>query len=435
MIGIRQPLNIALERLRNRSLLRKVVENAGWQMAPKLLRALVGLLVGVWVARYLGPKGFGALNFAIAFTALFFPLAQLGLQTIVVRDLVRHPERRVEILSSAIVLRLAGTGISIALFVGCSLLLRPGDMASLEMAVAVGLSFIAQAWDIIDYDYQARMMPAPITITRSAGLITFAAVKVILILVHAPVICFALAISGEATLCALVFRYLARGLRLASATRAQMVELLRDSWPVAIAALSVILYMQIDQVMLGQMAGYRAVGIFSAAVRVSQSWLFVPMAAVAAAAPALTAAHQRSEQDYNRQLLAVVRSLFWMAVIAAVLISSLSREIVAFLYGARYRESGTVLAIHAWAGIFATLGLSSGAWFVNAGLLKLRMLNTSAGAVVNCSLNLYAIPHFGVVGAAVSTLVSYAIAGFLMNAFDPRSRVIFRMQCRSLIFR
>jgi polysaccharide transporter, PST family len=193
--------------------------------------------------------------------------------------------------------------------------------------------------------------------------------------------------------------------------------------------------MQIDQVMLGQMAGYRAVGIFSAAVRVSQSWFFVPMAAVAAAAPALTAAHQKSEHDYHRQLLAVVRSLFWMGVVAAVLISALSRDIVALLYGARYREAGTVLAIHAWAGIFATLGLSSGAWFVNAGLLKLRMVYTTVGAVVNCSLNLYAIPHFGVVGAAVSTLVSYAIAGFLMNAFDRRSRPLFKMQLRSLTFR
>ena len=435
MIGIRQPLYIALERLRSRLLLRKVLENAGWQMAPKVLRVLVGLLVGVWVARYLGPKGFGALNFAIAFTALFFPVAQLGLQSIVVRELVRHPERRAEILSSAIILRLTGAFLSIALFAGCSWLLRPGDVRSLAMAVAIGLSFIAQAWDIIDYDYQARMTPAPITITRSVSLLTFAAVKVALILAHAPLIYFALAISGEAMMSALVFRYLARGLRLASATWSQMLYLLHTSWPLAIAALSVILYMQIDQVMLGQMAGNRAVGIFSAAVRVSQSWFFVPMAAVAAAAPALTAAHQSSEHDYHRQLLAVVRSLFWMGTIAAVLISALSREIVGLLYGARYREAATVLAIHAWAGIFATFGLSSGAWFLNAGLLKLRMVYTAVGALVNCSLNLYAIPRFGVVGAAVSTLVSYAVAGFLMNAVDRRSRPVFRMQLRSLSFR
>lgn len=293
MTGIRGPLCLALGRLRSRSLLLKVAENAGWQMTPKLLRAVVGLLVGVWVARYLGPKGFGALNFAIAFAALFFPAAQLGLQSIVVRDLVRHPGRRAEILSSAIALRVAGTGVSIALIVFCSLLLRPGDLGSLAMAVAVALSFVPQAWDIIDYDYQARMRPAPITITRSASLLTFAAVKVTLILVHAPVIYFALAITGEATMSAIVFRRLAPGLRVASATRSQMRDLLRNSWPLAIAALSVILYMQIDQVMLGQMLGDRAVGIFSAAVRVSQSWFFVPMAAVAAAAPALTAAHQR----------------------------------------------------------------------------------------------------------------------------------------------
>jgi PST family polysaccharide transporter len=435
MTEIREPLRAALERLRSRSLLRKVVENAGWQMTPKLLRVATGVLVGVWVARYLGPKGYGSLNFAVAFTALFFPFAELGLPSIVVRDLVRHPERRATIVSSAIALRLAGTGVSICLIICCSLLLRPRDVHSLAMAVAVALSFIPQAWDIVDYDYQARMRPAPITITRAASLVVFSAVKVILILVRAPVICFALAISGEAALCALVFRHLARGLRLAAAARRQMLDLLSSSWPLAISALSVILYMQIDQVMLGQMAGDRAVGIFSAAVRISQSWFFVPIAVVAAAAPALTTAHQASEQDYQRQLHTVMRSLFWMGVAAAVLLSVLSRQIVGYLYGVRYHEAGTVLAIHAWAGMFATLGLSSGPWFVNAGLLRLRMINTAVGAMVNCSLNLYAIPRFGVVGAAVSTLVSYAVAGFLMNALDRRSWPLFSMQIRSLTFR
>jgi PST family polysaccharide transporter len=435
MNAIPQPLRVALERLRSRSLLRKVVENTGWQMTPKLLRVVVGLLVGVWVARYLGPKRFGTLNFAIAFAALFFPVAELGLPSIVVRDLVRHPDRRSEILSSAIVLRLAGAAVSIALIVLGSLLLRPGDMGSLAMTLAVGLSFIAQAWDIIDYDYQARMRPAPITITRSASLLTFSAVKVTLILAHAPLICFAIAITGEATMTAVVFRHLAGNLRLTAATRWQMLDLLSSSWPLAISALSVILYMQIDQVMLGQMVGDRAVGIFSAAVRVSQSWFFVPMAVVAAAAPALTAAHQTSERDYHRQLLTVVRSLHWMGITAAVLLSGFSREIVRFLYGASYHEAAAVLAIHAWAGIFATLGVSSGAWFVNAGLLRLRMINTAVGAVVNCLLNLYAIPRFGVVGAAVSTLVSYGVAGFLMNAVDRRSRPLFSMQIRSLTFR
>lgn len=426
---------MALERLRSRSLLRKVIENAGWQMAPKVLRVFLGLLVGVWVARYLGPRGFGALNFAIAFTALFFPAAQLGLQPIVVRNLVRHPEQRAEIVSSAIVLRLVGAGISLLLIICFSLLLRPGDMRSLAMAVAVGLSFIPQAWDIIDYDYQARMRPAPITIARSAGLVTFSALKIALILIHAPLIYFALAITGEAVMSAVIFQCLARDLPLMAATRSQMVDLLRSCWPLAISALSVILYMQIDQVMLGQMRGDRAVGIFSAAVRVSQSWFFVPMAAVAAAAPALTAAHQSSESDYHRQLLAVVRSLYWMGIVAAVLISGLSREIVHVLYGARYREAGVVLAIHAWAGIFAALGLASGAWFLNADLLRLRMIYTAVGAAVNIGLNLYAIPRYGVVGAAVSTLVSYAVAGFLLNAVDRRSRPLFGMQLRSVTFR
>jgi PST family polysaccharide transporter len=436
---VRNTMFALLDRYRGRSLLRKVAENAGWQMTDKVLRAVVGLLVGVWVARYLGPKGFGSLNFAIAFTAIFQPATDLGLQAVVIRDLVRSPHRRREILGSAIVLRLLGAAVSIVLIAVCALLSRPGDMVSLGIDVAVALSFVAQAWDIIDYDYQSRMRPRPIVITRLVSLLAFAAVKVMLIMMRAPVIWFALTVSGEAAMSAVVFRRLAAsapgGLHLSAATRAEIADLLRASWPLAISALSVILYMRIDQVMLGEMLGDRAVGVFSAAVRISESWFFVPMAVVAAAAPALTAAHQSSESAYRRQLLAVVRALYWLGLAAAVLLSFSSHAVIQFLYGDGYREAGSVLAVHAWAGVFASLGLASGPWFVNAGLLRLRMVYTMIGAVVNCMLNLYAIPHYGVVGAAVSTLVSYGAAGFLLNACNRNSRPMFGMQLRSLTFR
>ena len=425
-------------RLRGRLLLRLVVGNAGWQMTDKLLKMAVSLIVGIWVARYLGPRNFGSLNFAIAFAALFFPMTELGLQSIVIRDLVRFPDSRPEILASAVVLRLAGAGIAIFLAVIAVLLLRPRDPHSLAMVAAIALSFVPQAWDIVDYDYQARMRPVPIVTTRVVSLLTFAVVKVMLILGRAPVVWFALAVSAEAAMSAVIFGLLAasspEGLRLSAAVRGQMRNLLRGSWPLAISALSVILYMRIDQVMLGQMLSDRAVGIFSAAVRISESWYFVPMAVMAAAAPALTSAHQTSEGDYRRRLLAVVRSLYWLGIAAAAIFGLAAAPIIHLLYGSGYAEAASVLRVHAWAGVFASLGVSSSPWFVNGGLLKLRMINTIIGAFVNCLLNLYAIPHFGVVGAAVATLVSYAVAGFALNGLDARSRPVFVMQLRSIAF-
>jgi PST family polysaccharide transporter len=240
-------------------------------------------------------------------------------------------------------------------------------------------------------------------------------------------------------LSALFFWYLSRRpesrtFHWACVGKEYILDLLRNSWPLAISSLSVILYMRIDQVMLGQILGNDAVGIFSAAVRISESWYFVPMAICAAVAPALTAAHQRSSAEYQRKLLAVTRVLVWLGIAVGAVLTFNADRIIALLYGRGFTGAGAVLAVHAWAGVLASLGLASGPWFINAGLTRLRMLNTVLGAVANVALNLYMVRRYGAVGAALSTLVSFCLAGFVLNAASARSRPMFWLQLRSLAF-
>ena len=79
-------------RIEHRPNLLKIVDNIGWLFIDRLFRLGVGLFIGAWLARYLGPEQFGLLSFAGAFVGLFGTFAVLGLQNIVVRDLVVHPE-------------------------------------------------------------------------------------------------------------------------------------------------------------------------------------------------------------------------------------------------------------------------------------------------------------------------------------------------------
>jgi len=81
------------EKLEGRQQLQNAIGNSGWLMFEKLLRMAVGLFVNVWIARYLGPENFGLLSYALAFAFLFLPLVTLGLDEIVVRNLVRDPAR------------------------------------------------------------------------------------------------------------------------------------------------------------------------------------------------------------------------------------------------------------------------------------------------------------------------------------------------------
>jgi PST family polysaccharide transporter len=90
------------------------------------------------------------------------------------------------------------------------------------------------------------------------------------------------------------------------------------------------------------------------------------------------------------------------------------------------------LAVDVWASIFVFLGVAQTPWNVSQDLLKLSFYRTLAGAIGNVLLNLVLIPKLSAMGAAISTVISYAIAGVIANAFDPRTRPIFLLQVRSI---
>src|SRR5215469_1406476 len=112
---------------RGRPMLARVLRNGAWQIGDKVSRMGAGVFVSVYVARYLGPTGYGLLSFAVALAALFSSVASCGLPQVVVRDLVTHPGERAVILGSARALRLAGGALSMALVVATVALLRPAD--------------------------------------------------------------------------------------------------------------------------------------------------------------------------------------------------------------------------------------------------------------------------------------------------------------------
>ena len=59
--------------------------NTSWLMTGRGAQILMGLVVGAWLSRYLGPDRYGIYAFALSFATLFAPLANLGLGQIIVR--------------------------------------------------------------------------------------------------------------------------------------------------------------------------------------------------------------------------------------------------------------------------------------------------------------------------------------------------------------
>ena len=87
---------------------RKYIENAAWLLFEKGLTLGIGVFVGIYTARYLQPESFGLLNYAISYVAIFSAFASLGLDQIIIRELVKAHDKRHVLLGTAFLLKLFG---------------------------------------------------------------------------------------------------------------------------------------------------------------------------------------------------------------------------------------------------------------------------------------------------------------------------------------
>jgi PST family polysaccharide transporter len=423
-------------RIAHRPNLVKIVDNIGWLFVDKVLRMGVGLFVGVWVARYLGPEQFGLLSFATAFVGLFGAIAGLGLQGIVVRDIVRDPSRKEDTLGTAALLQFIGGLLAYGLILATIFWLRPDDALAKALVAILGSTMLFKASEVAVYWFESQVLSKYTVWVQNGSFLVFAAIKIVLILNNAPLIAFASVIMAEAMMVALLMLVMLglRGPRLRHLriTLARAKALLADSWPLLLSGIAIVIYMKIDQIMLGQMVGDEAVGIYSAAVRISEVWYFIPMMIVASVFPAILEAKKRSEAQYYQRLQHLYDLMVWLSVAVALPMTFLSTPIVTLLFGENFSASGTVLAIHIWAAVFVFLGVASSKWFLAENRQMLSFQRTALGAVVNVILNFLLIPDYGPVGAAVATVISQATAAFLFDAVQPVTREMFFMKIKSM---
>jgi polysaccharide transporter, PST family len=418
--------------------MRKTLGNTGWLMTDRIIRMGLGLVVGVWVARYLGPTQFGSLNFALSFVALFGTITTLGLDSTVVKSILFDASSTAEILGTAFALRLFGSMLASTLAVVTIQLIEPNDRATLILVSLASAGLIFQVFDAIDPYFQSQVRSKLTVWAKNAAFLLAASFRLSLIWLKAPLWCFAAAQMVELALGAIgmIVAYKCTGGRFSmwQARKQRAIELLKQSWPVLLSGMAIMVYMRIDIVMLKLMQGDGAVGIYATATRVSEVWYFVPVAIVSSVSPAIIRAVGNSSIYYARiQRLFSMMSL--IALVAGSGIALCSKLIIHTLYSDAFSAAAPVLAVHVWASIFVFLGVAQGPWDVSQNLLKLGFYRTLAGAVANVLLNLVLIPRYSAMGAAIATVASYAVSAVFANAFSARTRPIFFLQLKSLLFR
>lgn len=428
-----------LKHLKNSPELLKIVGNTGWLFADRILRMGIGLFVGIWVARYLGAAQFGLFNYAYAFVCLFNAISTLGLPYLIIRTLTEYPEEKNNILGTAFILQFLGGCLSLIICVATIYLLKSNDPLTITIVTILGSIKLFQCFNTIDLWFQSQLQSKYTFVAKNTAFIIVSLLKVILININASLIAFAWATVAEFIILALgliiSYEYQGYSIRLWRWSLALAKKLLRESWPLILSGLTVVIYMKIDQIMLGLMIDTTAVGLYSSAARISEVWYFIPSAIVSSVAPSIYQAKKDdNELLYHQRIAKLLKILNIIALSISLPMTFLATPLIILLFGNEFIESGTILAIHIWASIFVFMGVATSPWFIAENLTNLSFRRTFLGAITNVVLNFILIPKYAGLGAAIATVISQAVASFLSNGFDSKSRKIFKIQLKSLDF-
>ncbi len=414
---------------------RKILTNSGWLFFDKIIRQGLNLLLTAYIARYLGASTFGEWNYAIAFVALFSFLSTFGLYNILLRDFVRSPEKAAEIIGTALSLRFIGGCLTMFFSVVVISLSKPDATLLTTLIFITSANYVAQSTDVIDYYFQSRLKSNWIAISRGISFIIFGIVKLLLVHHGFGIAYFAAAQACEFLLSGIILIFfLARALPLRTVIFNVVLvkRLIQDSAPILFSEIAILVYMRTDQVMIGEMIGDRALGNYSAAVKLSEIWYFIPGIICSSLFPSIVRAHSHNTQAYHHKLQQLYDLLSGISLSIAIVVSITSFFIIGILFGSDYRDASTVLTIHVWTGVFVFWGLASNQQLVIEGLTKLSLYRTIIGMIVNIVFNFLLIPIMGINGAAVATLLAQAFSAWISNVFFYQSRSIFWMTLRSL---
>lgn len=399
------------------------------------MRIIAGLFVGIYVARYLGPEQFGVYSYALAFVALFGAIAKVGLDGIVVRDLVNHPQKRDVYLGTAFWLKLVGALLSLGLL-AIAMQFTANDAATNLYIFIIASGLIFQSFDVVDFHFQSKVLSKYVSICKLTQLGLSSVLKLYFIFIQADLFWFVLvSLVDQITLAlSLAFAYWRQkiGSFLGHFNLGTAKAMLRNSWPLILSGIAITFYMRIDQIMIKEMLGEREVGLYSAAVRLSEAWYFVPVIITASLFPAIVNAKKTSQDLYHQRLQKLFTLMTWLAIAVALPMTFLADSVVNLLYGQHYLKAGSVLTIHIWGAVFVFLGVASGAFFTVENYTKKSLYRTVFGATSNVLLNLALIPRYGINGAAMATVLSQFIANFFYDLFDSSIRNLLIIKIRSL---
>lgn len=416
----------------------KYFKNSAWMFAEQILKIISAIFVGIYVARYLGPSQFGVLSYALAIVSFFIAISRIGMESILVRDLVSHPDQRQAYMGTAFGLMFAAALASCAALMTFVIFLE-NDIQAKVCTLIVSASLMFQMFSVVDYSFQAQLRAKYSAIAKSIALIVGAAVKIYLVFIQADLLMFAVSYVFDHVVTAFFLLLMHVSKRQHGFIfKFEMVlvkALLKSSWPMALAAGASMLYMRVDQIMIKFMLDTKQLGLYAAATKIYEGWIVVPYVVSISLLPAIVKLKSSSQESYERNITRLFALVFWPSVAVAGVSTFYGDMIIRVTFGEAYAGSAATLTIVMWTAAFTALGSVTTRFLTVEGLEKKIAFRVFMALILNVILNFVLIPIYGIEGAAASTLICVIVSMYFIDMFDGKLKTLVKLKNKAITLR
>jgi O-antigen/teichoic acid export membrane protein len=388
-----------------------LIKNTGSTIIIRGLSGITRIVILLLITRQFGPVEFGRLALVISVTEIFKIMADTGLDIITIRRFSLHRRLSPRIMDNVLSLKLmtatAGFFLSTLAF---WVLYRSVDGLILTLIISLSIYTTLIINAFLSY-FQARLKTADVIVSNIISASAYAALTLIGMYYHLPLEIFALMIPASElinlVLTGRVYRQFEQiHLRF---NKKIILSLLRESLPSGISGLIVVVYLRMDNLMIGKLIGEQGVGVYSTAFRLTEPFLllFTSLSfSLYATLSKFRTVHDLSEA--KRSFLTIIMPTIGVSFLFAVILSTFSSEIVGIL-PASYKASGGVLMILSWSIFFKATNSQLTAFINSRAQYRLMMAISIFNLLIAVACNLLLIPRYGIKGAAGAVVITEGV--------------------------
>lgn len=390
-----------------------------------------------YISRVLGSENYGVYQFSFSITNYFLLLAALGISTYASREGSKIRDNRIQIsnfCNEIFTINIVSMGISLIAFV-CIVVFTPFleayQTVLLIQGMAILIATLGADWVNVIFEDYLYITVRYIIIQIISILLLFIFVRSRDDLIPYTVITLFATFGGNF----INILYIRRYVHLEIALSKNCLKHLKPILIMFFSAVCVIIYVNSDITMLGYYTDNISVGIYSFSTKIYAIFKSIINAGLLVTLPRLSYYIKHEYENYDTFLDIIIRTMTLVLLPVAGGILGLRRELITILGGEEYLSGTPVLMVLCFALVFAIYG----SYFGNCVLIannkeKECLIAGVVSASLNVILNLLLLPYFGIVGAAITTLIAEIVSCAVQYIYAKGQLKINKLVFKDLVY-